>query len=159
MGIRLSSNLVRIRIAYAKVVSTLAGSLRCLDILLTALVNGQLVYGHIEKDWSKTVHVRTVLWCRQAVSPLPTAYSVGMPPPIRSLASVCILALTVPGSVRLSRGDYGILEIYHNGSWGTVCDDVFEDNNNAARYVYLLVSVLGSVFVNISKILELTEGC
>ena len=63
-----------------------------------------------------------------------------------------ILTLTVPGSVRLSRGDYGILEIYHRGSWGTVCDDVFDENNyNAARYVYPLVSILGSVYFKNSR--------
>ena len=31
--------------------------------------------------------------------------------------------------VRLSNGDYGIVEVYYDGQYGTVCDDTFGGND------------------------------
>ena len=31
--------------------------------------------------------------------------------------------------VRLSNGDHGIVQVYYDGQYGTVCDDTFGDND------------------------------
>ncbi len=44
-----------------------------------------------------------------------------------------LLTLLFSGTVRLTSGNHGRLEVLHSGSWGTVCDDGF--TNNSARLV------------------------
>ena len=47
----------------------------------------------------------------------------------------CLLPFVTEGALRLVGGAgflEGRLEIYHSGQWGTVCNDYFDDNNNAA---------------------------
>ena len=37
--------------------------------------------------------------------------------------------------VTLTNGISGLLYIYYNGQWGTVCDDHFDSNHNACTVV------------------------
>ena len=39
------------------------------------------------------------------------------------------------GGVYLSEGTYGIVYIEHNGVLGTICDDVFDSNDNACQVI------------------------
>ena len=45
------------------------------------------------------------------------------------------------------RGSYeGILEIFHDNRWGTVCDDVFDQSDAAARVVCSELGYSGGVY-------------
>ena len=47
---------------------------------------------------------------------------------------MCVLTGSLP-PFRLSNGTFGLLEMYYNGTWGTICDDSFDANSNGCTVV------------------------
>ena len=56
------------------------------------------------------------------------------------LCSESLLISADDVQVRLSHGYYGLVQVYYNNQWGTVCDDRFNNNHNGCDVVCRQIS-------------------